>query len=39
MREVPVTRGYFDAHPDDPDDAIAAELPRHPVLKLAAKNA
>ena len=39
MREVRVTRRYFDAHPDDPDDAIAAELPRHPVLKLAAKNA
>src|SRR6516165_10000064 len=39
MREVRVTRRYFDAHPDDPDDAIAAELPRHPVLKLVAKNA
>jgi deazaflavin-dependent oxidoreductase (nitroreductase family) len=39
MSEVRVTRRYFDAHPDDPDDAIAAELPRHPVLKLAAKNA
>src|SRR6516162_5123347 len=26
MREVRVTRGYFDALPDDPDDAIAAEL-------------
>jgi hypothetical protein len=37
MREVRVTRRYFDAHPDDPDDAIAAELSRHPVLKLAAK--
>ena len=30
MREVLVTRRYFDAHPDDPDDTIAAELPRHP---------
>ena len=39
MREVRVTRRYFDAHPDDPDDAIAAELPRHPVLKLGEKNA
>jgi deazaflavin-dependent oxidoreductase (nitroreductase family) len=39
MREVQVTRRYFDAHPDDPDDAITAELSRHPVLKLAAKNA
>jgi deazaflavin-dependent oxidoreductase (nitroreductase family) len=37
MREVRVTRGYFDALPDDPDDAIAAELPRHPVLRLAPK--
>ena len=39
MREVQVTRRYFDAQPTDPDDAIAAELSRHPVLKLAAKNA
>ena len=39
MREVRVTRRYFDAHPDDPDDAIAAELPRHSVLKLGAKKA
>jgi hypothetical protein len=38
MREVQVTRRYFDAHPDDPDDVIAAELSRHPVLKLAAKS-
>ena len=37
MREVQVTRRYFDSHPDDPDDAIAAEPSRHPVLKLAAK--
>jgi deazaflavin-dependent oxidoreductase (nitroreductase family) len=35
MREVPVTRHYFDARPDDPDDAIARELPRHPVLRLS----
>ncbi len=35
MREVRVTRRYFDALPDDPDDAIAAELPRHPVLRLS----
>ena len=39
MREVRVTRRYFDARPDDPDEAIAAELRRHPVLKLATKNA
>src|SRR6516225_1676847 len=37
MREVRVTRRYFDAQPDAPDDAIAAELSRHPVLKLAPK--
>jgi deazaflavin-dependent oxidoreductase (nitroreductase family) len=37
MREVRVTRRYFDASPDDPDDAIVAELPRHPVLKLMPK--
>jgi hypothetical protein len=34
MAEVPVTRPYFDAAPDSPDDAIAAELPRHPVFRL-----
>jgi hypothetical protein len=30
MREVRVTRRYFDALPDDHDDVIAAERPRHP---------
>lgn len=35
MRQVRVTRGYFDARPDSPDEAIAAELPRHPVLRLS----
>jgi len=35
MRQVRVTRGYFDARPDSPDEAIAAEQPRHPVLRLS----
>jgi deazaflavin-dependent oxidoreductase (nitroreductase family) len=34
MAEVRVTRSYFDATSDAPDDAIAAELVRHPVLGL-----
>jgi deazaflavin-dependent oxidoreductase (nitroreductase family) len=34
ITEVPVTRPYFDARPDAPDQAIAAELARHPVLRL-----
>lgn len=34
MVEVPVTRPYFSAASDSPDDAIAAELPRHPVFRL-----
>jgi deazaflavin-dependent oxidoreductase (nitroreductase family) len=33
--EIRVTRRYFDATLDAPDDAIAAELTRHPVLRLA----
>jgi deazaflavin-dependent oxidoreductase (nitroreductase family) len=32
--EIKVTRPYFDANPDAPDDAIAAELTRHPVFRL-----
>jgi hypothetical protein len=32
--EIKVTRPYFDANPDSPDDAIAAELTRHPVFRL-----
>jgi hypothetical protein len=35
MRQVRVTRGYFDARPHSPDEAIAAELARHPVLRLS----
>lgn len=34
MREVRVTRRYFDATPDSSDEAIANELSRHPVLRL-----
>jgi deazaflavin-dependent oxidoreductase (nitroreductase family) len=34
IRQIRPTRAYFDAEPDAPDDAIAAELPRHPVLRL-----
>ena len=33
--EIRVTRPYFDANPDSPDDAIAAELKRHAVFRLA----
>jgi deazaflavin-dependent oxidoreductase (nitroreductase family) len=32
--EIRVTRAYFDANADSPDDAIAAELKRHPVFRL-----
>jgi hypothetical protein len=34
MAQIRVIRPYFDAAPDSPDDAIKAELPRHPVLEL-----
>jgi deazaflavin-dependent oxidoreductase (nitroreductase family) len=34
IRQIRPTRAYFDAKPDAPDDVIAAELPRHPVLRL-----
>lgn len=34
LREVPVTRPYFDATPDAPAEAIASELPKHPVFRL-----
>jgi hypothetical protein len=34
IRQIRPTRAYFDANPDAPDDVIAAELPRHPVLQL-----
>jgi deazaflavin-dependent oxidoreductase (nitroreductase family) len=34
IRQIRPTRAYFDAKPDAPDDVIAAEPPRHPVLAL-----
>jgi hypothetical protein len=34
MTQIRVTQPYFDAAPDCPDDAIKAELPRHPVFQL-----
>jgi deazaflavin-dependent oxidoreductase (nitroreductase family) len=33
--EIKVTRPYFDANPDSPDEAIVAELKRHAVFRLA----
>jgi deazaflavin-dependent oxidoreductase (nitroreductase family) len=33
--EIKVTRPYFDADPDSPGDAIAAELKRHAVFRLS----
>jgi hypothetical protein len=38
MTEIRVTRPYFDAAPDSPDDAIAAELPKHAVFRLIPKD-
>jgi deazaflavin-dependent oxidoreductase (nitroreductase family) len=32
--EIKVTRPYFDANPDSPDESIAAELKRHAVFRL-----
>jgi deazaflavin-dependent oxidoreductase (nitroreductase family) len=34
IKQIRPTRAYFDAKPDASDDVIAAELPRHPVLRL-----
>jgi len=34
MAEIRVTRAYFDATSDSPDEEVAAELPRHPVFRL-----
>jgi hypothetical protein len=34
IAEIKVTRPYFDASPDSPDVAIAAELRRHAVFRL-----
>jgi deazaflavin-dependent oxidoreductase (nitroreductase family) len=38
MREIRVTRPYFDASPDSPDDVVAAELTRHAVFRLLPLN-
>jgi deazaflavin-dependent oxidoreductase (nitroreductase family) len=34
IAEVRVTRPYFDAAPNAPDDALEGELGRHPVIRL-----
>jgi len=34
VREVPITRPFFDAGPDAPLEAFAAEAPRHPVFRI-----
>jgi deazaflavin-dependent oxidoreductase (nitroreductase family) len=34
IAEIRVTRPYFNANPDSPDEAIAAELVRHSVFRL-----
>jgi hypothetical protein len=34
MREVRVTAPYFDATPDSFDEAVTAEVARHPVFRL-----
>ena len=36
VREVPITRPYFDVRPDSSLDDFAAEAPRHPVFELLA---
>jgi deazaflavin-dependent oxidoreductase (nitroreductase family) len=37
IREIRVTRPYFDASSDSPDEEIAAELSRHTVFRLIPK--
>ena len=34
VERVPITRSYFDAAPDAPIAAFAAEAPRHPVFQI-----
>ena len=36
VREVPITRPYFDVRPDSSLEDFAAEAPRHPVFELLA---
>jgi hypothetical protein len=38
IQKIRVTRPYFDACPDSPDDAIAAGLQRHPVFRLVSSD-
>ncbi len=35
VREVPITRPYFDARPDDALERFVAEAPQHPVFRLS----
>jgi deazaflavin-dependent oxidoreductase (nitroreductase family) len=39
VRDVPVTRPFFDAGPDAPLEAFAAEASRHPVFRIIAGSA
>jgi deazaflavin-dependent oxidoreductase (nitroreductase family) len=34
VKDVPITRPYFDVRPDSPLEAFVAEAPRHPVFLL-----
>ena len=34
LKQVPITRPYFDVRPESPDEALAQELPRHPVFRI-----
>jgi deazaflavin-dependent oxidoreductase (nitroreductase family) len=38
IQKIRVTRPYFDARPDSPDDAIAVEFDRHPVFRLVSSD-
>ena len=38
-REVPITRPFFDAGPDGPLEAFAAEAARHPVFRITSGSA
>src|SRR5262245_20457312 len=38
ISQIKVTRRYFDAHPDSPDDVIAAEQKRHAVFRLVPRD-
>jgi deazaflavin-dependent oxidoreductase (nitroreductase family) len=38
VRDVPITRPYFDVTADSPEEAFVAEAPRHPVFRVVTKN-